>query len=142
MDTSINYWAVLVSAIVSMVIGSIWYGPLFGKQFMQAMGMDKWSPEEKAKMQKSMIGSYVAQFVGSAVMFFVTAWYIITSIHPGVWGGVANAFGLWLGFCGTAQLEQRALGRKNELVLDEYRLYVSNPARRRSDHRSLAIKIF
>ena len=33
----INYWAVLVSAIASMAIGSLWYGPLFGKQFMPAM---------------------------------------------------------------------------------------------------------
>ena len=98
MNTTINYWAVLVAAISSMVIGSVWYGPLFGKTFMQAMGMDKWTPEEQTKMKKTMMTAYVLQFIGSLVMFFVLAWYIVTSVHTGVYGGVANAFGLWLGF--------------------------------------------
>jgi hypothetical protein len=94
----INYWAVLVAAIVSMVVGSLWYGPFFGKQFMRAMGMDMWSPEKQAEMKKSMMGAYIGQFVASLVMFFTLAWYVNTSIHMGVWGGVANAFGIWLGF--------------------------------------------
>lgn len=94
----INIWAVVVSAIASMIIGSIWYGPLFGKRFIHEMGMDTWTPEKQAEMKKSMTISYVWQFIASLVMFFVLAWYITTSIHPGVYGGVANAFGLWLGF--------------------------------------------
>ncbi len=93
-----NYWAILVSAIASMVIGSIWYGPLFGKKFMEAMGMNEWSPEKKAEMTKSMGISYVGQFILSLIMFFVLAWYITTSVHTGIIGGMANAFGLWLGF--------------------------------------------
>ena len=93
-----NYWAILVSAIASMIIGSIWYGPLFGKKFMEAMGMNEWSEEKKAEMKKSMTLSYVGQFVLSLVMFFVLSWYITTSVHTGIMGGVANAFGLWLGF--------------------------------------------
>lgn len=98
MNTAINYWAVLVSAIASMGIGSIWYGPLFGKKFMTAMGMDQWSPEKKDEMRKKMVTSYILQFIASVVMFFVLAWYIVTSVHTGVYGGMANAFGLWLGF--------------------------------------------
>jgi len=94
----INYWAVLFSAIVSMVIGSIWYGPLFGKKFMEIMGMNKWTPDEQQAMQKKMWKSYVSQFVASLVMFFILAWYITTSVQTGVYGGVANAFGIWLGF--------------------------------------------
>ena len=95
---NINYWAVLTSAIVSMVIGSIWYGPLFGKMFMREMGMEQWSPEKQAVMKKQMAIKYLGQFVASLVMFFVLDWYIVTSIHMGVMGGLANAFGLWLGF--------------------------------------------
>ena len=94
----INIWAVVVSAIASMVIGSIWYGPLFGKKFIYAMGMDTWTSEKQEAMKKAMWKSYVGQFIASLVMFFVMAWYITTSIHTGVFGGVANAFGLWLGF--------------------------------------------
>ncbi len=95
---TIHIFPVLISAIVSMVIGSLWYGPLFGKTFIRAMGMDKLSPEAQAAMKKSMARSYILQFIASIVMFFVLAWYIGSSIHSGVAGGVANACGLWLGF--------------------------------------------
>ncbi len=111
----INYWAVLVSAIVSMIIGSIWYGPLFGKKFMEIMGMANCSPEERAKMQKSMTSSYILQFIGSLVMFFVLAWYITTSTHTGAGGGLANAFGLWLGFVVPLSLSNALWGGKMSL---------------------------
>ena len=48
-----KFWAVLVSAVASMVIGSVWYGPIFGKVFTRAMGMDKKTPEEMAAMSAS-----------------------------------------------------------------------------------------
>lgn len=94
----INYWAILVAAIASMAIGSVWYGPVFGKKFIRAMGMDSWSPEKRAKMKKSMPLSYVSQFVASMVMFFVFAWYIGLSNHGGMFGGLINAFWVWIGF--------------------------------------------
>ncbi|MDD5069000.1 MAG: DUF1761 domain-containing protein [Candidatus Pacebacteria bacterium] len=111
----INYWAVLVSAVASMVVGSIWYGPLFGKKYMQAMGMDSWSPEQREKMKKSMTLSYVGQFVASLVMFFVLAWYIGTSIHTGLYGGVENAFGVWIGFVVPLKLGDVLWGGKKSL---------------------------
>ncbi len=94
----INYWAVVVSALVSMVIGSIWYGPLFGRRYREAMGMDTWSPEKQAAMQKDMPKAYIGQFIASLVMFFVFAWYIGLSKHVGALGGINNAFWVWIGF--------------------------------------------
>lgn len=110
MDFAMNYWAILVSAIASMMIGSLWYGPLFGKQFMTAMGMDKLTPEQMAAGKKKMAGAYVGQLIVSLVMFFVLDWYIATSIHTGVMGGVANAFGLWLGFVVPVKLSDALWG--------------------------------
>lgn len=115
MDTEINYWAVLVAAVASMVIGSIWYGPLFGKRFMKAMGMDKWTSEEQEKMKKTMILSYIGQFVGSCVMFFVLAWYIMISFPTGVYGGLTNAFVLWFGFVVPIKLADALWGGKMEM---------------------------
>lgn len=40
--TSINYWAVLVSAFCAFFIGWIWYGPLFGKLWMKLNGFFGW----------------------------------------------------------------------------------------------------
>lgn len=33
--------AVVLAAVVSMIVGWLWYGPLFGKQWMALMG---WKP--------------------------------------------------------------------------------------------------
>ena len=95
----INLWSVLVSAIASMVIGSIWYGPLFGKKFMSAMGMDQWSPEKQAEMKKAMMLKYLWQFIASLVMFFVLASLIVWNVPTqGAKSGMVMAFWLWLGF--------------------------------------------
>lgn len=115
MEFGINYFAVLVAAIASMVIGSVWYGPLFGKMFIEEMGMNKLSPEEQERMRKSMTKAYVLQFLASLVMFFVLAWYVVTSVHTGVMGGVANAFGLWLGFVVPLALGNALWGGKMSL---------------------------
>ena len=94
----VNYLAVLVSAVVSMVIGSIWYGPIFGKQFMRAMGMDQWTPEKQAEMKKKMWMSYVGQFIASFVMFYILGGLVVGFGHTTVHGGLLTAFIVWVGF--------------------------------------------
>ena len=111
----INYLAVLVSAIVSMVIGSIWYGPLFGKKYMQACGMDTWSEEKKAEMKKSMMMSYVGQFIASLIMFFVLELYILASTSGGAMPGLTTAFMLWLGFVVPVKLGDMLWGGNKTL---------------------------
>ena len=97
-DVTVNFWAVLVSAIASMVVGSVWYGPLFGKVFIKAMGMDQWSPDKQAEMKKGMMLSYLWQFVASLVMFYVFAWLMGALGAVSVMGGIQAAFWVWLGF--------------------------------------------
>ncbi len=94
---SVNFWAVFVSALASMVIGSVWYGPLFGKKFRVAMGMDKWSAEKQAQMKKSMGMSFALQFIASLVMFYILAVFMHAGVG-GVTGNLAIAFWTWLGF--------------------------------------------
>ncbi|MBY0376407.1 DUF1761 domain-containing protein [Patescibacteria group bacterium] len=97
-SVDINIWAVLVASIVSMIIGSIWYGPLFGKLYMKCLDMDSWSEEKKAEMKKAMMKSYTGQFIASVVSFYVLAW-LIGGLHMiGFMGGFQAAFWVWLGF--------------------------------------------
>ncbi len=35
----VNYVAVVVAALANMVIGYVWFGPLFGKMYMRLQGM-------------------------------------------------------------------------------------------------------
>jgi hypothetical protein len=96
---AVNYWAVLVSAVASMVVGFLVYGPLFGKQFMSAMGMDKMSPDQQAAMRKSAGLKYFYQFLASLVMFYVLAGLIVWNFPTeGAKGGLIMAFWVWIGF--------------------------------------------
>ncbi len=106
----VNYLAVLVAAIVSMIVGSIWYGPLFGKQFMHAMGMDTWSPEKQAAMKKTMGVSYALQFVASLVMFYVLARFIAGNGAFTVSQAITTALWAWIGFVVPLKLGEAIWG--------------------------------
>ena len=97
-DVTVNIWAVLVSAVASMVIGSIWYGPLFGKTFMKAMGMEHMSEEKRSEMKKMMMPTYIKQFIASLVMFYVFAWLMGALGAKSPMNGIQAAFWVWLGF--------------------------------------------
>jgi hypothetical protein len=99
-----NYLAVVAAAVASMVDGGVWYGPLFRKTFMAAMGMDKWSPERQAEEKKKMGKLYAMQLVASLVMFYVLASFIDRTGSFGVMGGMSTAFWAWLGFVVPVQL--------------------------------------
>ncbi len=96
MDIPINYGAVLVAAIVSFIIGWLWYGPLFGKQWMKLRG------EDASKMTGEMPYKLMA---GEFVLTFITAFVLA---HFAVAFGVTTApaafelaFWVWLGFYAT-----------------------------------------
>jgi hypothetical protein len=99
----INYLAVVVAGVASFVLGFLWYGPLFGKQWIKMMKI----PSEKvAAMKKKGMGPMVPQMlmalVASIVMSFVMAHSLIfASSYLGVYGisaGLQGAFWNWLGF--------------------------------------------
>lgn len=72
----VNFLAVLVCGIVSMVIGFVWYGPLFGKKWMEVTGSDKMSPEECKKMQKAAGPLYAIQFLLTLFQAYILAGYL------------------------------------------------------------------
>ncbi|OGE86018.1 MAG: hypothetical protein A3J48_03225 [Candidatus Doudnabacteria bacterium RIFCSPHIGHO2_02_FULL_46_11] len=111
----VNLLAVLVAAVASMIIGSIWYGPLFGKQFIQAMGMDKWSPEKQAAEKKKMGMTYALQFVGSLVMFYVLAGFIGRMGDLTLNEGVITALWVWIGFAVPFKLAEEIWGGNMKL---------------------------
>jgi hypothetical protein len=96
----INYLAVLVAAVASIILGTLWFGPFFGKRWMKLMGI---SIEDARKgKQSDMLKSYVLMSLGSLVMAFVMAhsmifamtYLKISGVSAGLQGGLWN----WLGF--------------------------------------------
>jgi hypothetical protein len=99
MNVDVNYLAVFLAAVSSMVVGSIWYMPaVFGRSWMKLTGV---------KMDKKMGGSqagvtYGLTFVASLLTAFVLAH--VSFIAHKFYGNsflsdtVQTAFWLWLGF--------------------------------------------
>lgn len=102
----VNYLAILVSGIISIILGSLWYGPLFGKPWMQIMGFSKESMTEEQK--KGMIKNYALMFVGSLLTAYILSHVITLSMlalgGSGISVGLQTGFWLWLGLVLPVQL--------------------------------------
>ncbi len=92
---AISLWAVLVCGVLAMVIGSIWYGPLFGKKWAHIIGCDNLTPEQQKEMQKGMWKFYLTQFILVLFQVYILANYIkgLSDVAP-----VSNALWIWAGF--------------------------------------------
>ncbi|MDD5318470.1 MAG: DUF1761 domain-containing protein [Candidatus Pacebacteria bacterium] len=86
---------VLVCAVIAMVVGGVWYGPLFGKKWMKIAVRDAGDIEERKKMQKASMKLYIIQFVLTLLQVFILAFYVNTFRN---FSGVQNAFLIWLAF--------------------------------------------
>lgn len=111
----INLWAVLTAGIVATIIGSIWYGPLFGKVFIQLMGMDKWSKEKQEAEKKKMGMTYGVQFLTSLVNFYALAWFMQELGQMSVTGGLFVAGVAWIGFVVPVKLGDALWGGNMKL---------------------------
>ena len=103
MQVSVNYLAVLGAAVVNMIVGFLWYGPLFGKPWMKLVGMtDKNMEDAKAGMAKT----YGLTFVAALIMAYVLAHFVklVGATTAGM--GVQTGFWAWLGFVATTSLNQ------------------------------------
>lgn len=96
MEMEINYMAVLVAGVANMVLGAIWYGPLFCKQWMALSGMTK---EKIEKAKPNMNTLYAAGFIVSLVMAYVLAWFV--GVAESMDAALMTGFWLWLGFIAT-----------------------------------------
>ena len=125
---AINYFAVIVAAVAYMVIGSLWYGPVFGKIWMGYMNM---TPESIKKMPLTVWQAMIGGFVTALLMAYVLAHIIGMSQFVfgdlGIMSGIQSAFWVWLGFVLTTQAssylwEGKPLGH---LILNGANTFVS-----------------
>lgn len=75
-----NILPIVLAIVFAQVVGFIWYGPLFGKQWMKIMGMDCDVTDKEAikKAQKGMGKVYFANTV-LCIMLYVTIAIVIGS---------------------------------------------------------------
>ena len=105
MEVELNYWAILVSALSTFLIGGLWYSPaVFGKRWMRENGFT----------EESLKGGNMAKIFGLA--FFLAliaavnlAMFMGPNEEPGMgalWGFLAG-FGWVATFVGTHYLFER-----------------------------------
>lgn len=91
----INFWAVLVAAVATFLLGGMWYTALFGKLWVKLQG---WSEEQVKEIQASM--NPAVFFGGMLVAYFVVALVIailVTSFDlRGAAAGATLGFVLWV----------------------------------------------
>jgi len=101
----INFLAVFVAAIASMVLGFLWYSPmLFARPWTRLMGIDPDDKVKLAEMQKGAGKLYGISFVASLVSAIVLAKIIAISTVITIPYGMKVGFAVWLGFVATVQL--------------------------------------
>lgn len=100
MSLDINFIAVLAASVAAFLVGALWYGPLFGKQWRMLMGINDQKMGGKLTMAQALSGGFVA----TVVMVFILANFL--PLHPALTIGIAltRAFLLWLGFIATVLL--------------------------------------
>ncbi len=102
----VNYLAILVAAIISTILGVIWYGPLFGKHWLAFEGATQEKINEAKKGGKAKL--YVINFIGALLLAWVLAHFLLYATtyleFSGLSAGIAIGFFVWLGFVVPATL--------------------------------------
>lgn len=91
-DVIIDWAGVTVAVAVTLVIGALWYGPLFGKSWLAHIGKTR----EDLRAQGPALGYLVAilgSFLTAIVLTYVTQWAEAGDFAEGMAAGAV----IWLG---------------------------------------------
>jgi len=95
--TGVNWAAVIVAGVFNMVVGSLWYGPLFGKIWLRVIGKTRDEIQGSGTM-------YILPLLAGLVAAYVLAAVIGGLGLSGWWHGVLAGMVLYLGIGGAATL--------------------------------------
>lgn len=105
-EVPINYVMILVSGVVYMAIGLVWYSTfLFEKQWMKLSGMTK---EKMEKGKKDLPKTMITSFITALIMAYCLRYSVVYGgAYTGLSGvplGLMTGFFTWLGFMMPVQL--------------------------------------
>lgn len=95
--TQVNWIAVLVGAVFNLTVGVLWYGPLFGKLWLKAIGRTQHETKRRA-------GIVVLPLLAGLVSAYALA-ALISGLHITIWwqGALFGAIA-YVGIGATATL--------------------------------------
>jgi len=101
---SLNWLAILVAAVSTMVLGFLWYSPLlFAKAWTREMGYDVNDKAKMDEMRKTAGPAYAGSFAASLLSAFTLALILHGMRAESLHFGLMASFHIWLGFVATVQ---------------------------------------
>jgi len=95
---NVSIWVILISGVINMAGGMLWYGPLFGKPWMKGMGIDPTDKEKINEMQKGSGIGYSFSLLFSLIFGYATD-LILNSLNlPNVFIALALIVIIYIGF--------------------------------------------
>jgi hypothetical protein len=91
----INVLAIALGAVGAIVFGAIWYGPIFGRKWLEVNEVTSADLARRAEMQKETKLLYGVQIVFCLVQMFVFT--LVVENTPGMMA-FTTAFWIWIGF--------------------------------------------
>lgn len=99
--SGLNWWAILVATVVSFALGGLWYGPLFGKAWLTAIGKTE---DELSPSPVPFIISFFTALITAVVMAMAIQALNIDSLTGGLMIGLL----VGIGFIATAMASDSA----------------------------------
>ncbi len=96
MDVEVNWLAVVLAALSTMVVGSIWYTPtVFGKQWEKLAKLDRKNMANPVKaISVTLVVSFISAYVLAHVTFLSNNFFGNSYLQD----ALMTAFWVWLGF--------------------------------------------
>lgn len=100
----IHYLEIITCLVISMVLGSLWFGPIFGKRWMAIIGANKDAAQteidqtRREEMQKAAMPLYFVQALLTLVQIFVLDQFIQVIARASGMNGLQVAVWTFLAF--------------------------------------------
>jgi hypothetical protein len=122
MEVVINYWALLGCVVYAMVVGFLWYGPLFGKIWSRESGFTEADKAAALAKPTQMYLSYVLTAIGAlAIAYVLNHGLVFGNEYLGMsmrdlGSNMMGALWFWLGFVVPVVLNEVLFGKKTWTV--------------------------
>ena len=107
MHSHLNVLAVVVAALSSYVLATIWYAAIFRKAWQRLTGITDMKPAP-LNIVLPLVGSLVMSFVLYHVIYLMNEYLDV----GGVRGGLVGGFHVWVGFVAPVTLMTKLYERK------------------------------
>ena len=102
----VNYWAVVVAALVQWLLGAFWYGLVVKKSWRNLVGY------KAGEKPKNVLFAMASSFVASFILSFVLAYIMLWAAKATFMAGVAIGILCWLGFMAPPLFAQHIYERR------------------------------